>query len=426
MKKIILIACVTFFSIGVMAQTTDAEKLSTTVFLLGQSGNDSDEMVKIQAVEYFKKTHEAGFFQVSMPRFMITDKKAKAIFAVGGFVNARVAYDFNSVMPNLDFVPYDIQMTNTALNAERFLMDASTSRLYFKTVIATKKGPLQAYIETDFRGTNYSLRLREAYISFMGFKVGQAVSTFTDNGATFNTIDFEGPNGYTYGRNLMVQYKHAWQNGISAAIAVEYPVVNATYGSNTSSIYQRVPDIPLYVQYAWGEGSSHIRASGILRNMYYYDKIADQAIDQIGWGAQLSGVFTLGSSVQLYGQALYGQGIASYIQDLQGTGMDMLPNTHNNAKLCVGSQMAWLVGAQINITPKMPLTLGYSQVAQFDNNGQFLANDYRVGQYTACNLFYNFSSLWNVGVEYLYGSRTNFDGAFNQSHRVQLAIQLNF
>lgn len=397
---------------------------TTTVFVIG--GNRSHDSVKDQARRYFFRSQRPGFRQVDMPRFVITDSKAKAAFAIGGFVNFRTAYDFNEVLPNLDFVTYDIPTTSTNRGSQRVLMDASTSRLYFKTIVATKKGPLVGYIETDFRGQGNSLRLREAYVSFMGFTLGQTVTTFNDPQASFNTIDFEGPNAYTYGRNLMIQYRYGFKNGISVGVAAEYPVVSATYGSASAGIYQRVPDIPAYVQYAWNEGKSHIRASGILRNMFYRDNASMVDMDGLGWGAQLSGVFAIGKRVNLYGQALYGKGITPYIQDLQGSGLDIVPNMMNNGRMSSPAAMAWLIGGQINVIPKLPVTLGYSQVTLFDNNNMMQGSDYRIGQYVVANVFYNISRTWNVGIEYLYGTRINFDGAMGHSNRIQAAVQFNF
>lgn len=431
MKNILLAAFAALAATGVAAQEQNVDqqpsdkKPTTTVFILGHSPRPDE--IKKEAAAYFRRTFNDGFQQVQAPRFLLTDPKAKAMFSIGGFVNFRVGYDLANVIPNLDFVTYEIPMETTPFNRQRLLMDASTSRLFFKSVVRTAHGPLEAYIETDFRGGNYNLRLREAYVSFYGFTLGKTVTTFSDQAATFNTIDFEGPNGYVYERNLMLRYKYEAKSGFSMAIAAEFPVVNATYNEPLSEpIYQRVPDIPLYVQYAWDGGRSHIRASGLLRNMYYRDVALGKTFDELGWGAQLSGRFMLGRSVGLYGQIVYGEGLGSYIQDIQGTGSDMFPRKDMPCELAPVAQMGWLAGIQINLTKRMPLTLGYSQVTVFDTQGLLKPTDYRIGQYAVGNLFYNFSSMWSLGVEYLYGRRTNFDGVLGQSHRVQMAVQMNF
>lgn len=422
------------FGVGttaVFAQgSTDDKKIiipeGTTVFVLNGKGN-VDDTIKYNAYNYFYKTLRVGPQQVGMPRFLITDKNNKAVFTIGGFVNARVAYDFNNVIDNLDFVTYNIPMSSNIANSQRFLMDASTSRIYFKTLVNTKSlGSIEAYIETDFRGTNYALRLREAYISFKGFTFGQTVTTFCDLSASPNTIDFEGPNAYTYGRNLMIQYKHAFNEHWSVALAAEYPVLSATYNSTTEAIPQRIPDIPLYVQYAWNKGQSHIRASGIIRSLYYGNRVDNQVEYATGWGAQLSGIFKISNVVTAYGQALYGAGITPYIQDIAGMGMDLNPNPMLQGELQAPQTSAWLLGAQFNITPQLPLSIGYSQVHVIHKDDYSVPTDYKLAQYVVANVFYNISRSFSVGAEYLYGTRYNQDGTFGRSNRVQAMIQFNF
>lgn len=397
---------------------------ATNVIVIGDPQN---EVVQVEATEYFRNSLRSGFRQVGMPKFLITDKKSRAVFAIGGFVNFRTAYDFNNVIGNIDFTTYDIPMQHTASNNQRLLMDASTSRIYFKALINTPSGkPIETYVETDFRGTNYALRLREAYVSWNGILAGQTVTTFCDQSASFNTIDFEGPNGYTYSRNLMLQYTHGWDNGVSFGVAAEYPVVSAEVGSSANLIPQRVPDIPAYVQYAWNDGASHIRASGVLRNMFYENKVEGASVDQIGWGAQLSGVWKMNSRTTLYGQVLYGKGITPYVQDLSGNGLDMVPDHNNHGTLYTPISISWLAGVQYNITPQMPITLGYSQVLVENDKRDVNPKQYKLAQYVVMNVFYNFNKSLSVGAEYLYGTRYDQDNSFGKSNRVQMSVQFNF
>lgn len=104
----------------------------TSVLILGRVNFSSEDLIKRQAEQYFRSTLRRGPQQVGMPRFLITDNSGKAVFAIGGFVQARGAYDFNGKVNNLDFVTYDIPMTPTPQNRQGLLMDVSTSRIYFK------------------------------------------------------------------------------------------------------------------------------------------------------------------------------------------------------------------------------------------------------------------------------------------------------
>lgn len=408
---------------GASAQTEPEEKVK--VFIIGADGDNPQ--VKAFAIDSYRSTLRKGHQQSGMPRFLITNKNAKAVFTIGGFVNFRTAYDFNNVIDNKDFVTYQIPMSVTPSDKQRFLMDPTTSRLFFKTIIdAGKFGPIEGYIETDFRGDKGVLRLREAYISFKGFLFGQAATTFCDLEASPNTIDFEGPNAYTYGRNAMIRYSHKWGKHWSAAIAIEMPSISATTGNHAYTIPQRVPDIPIYAQYSWNEGASHVRASGIFRTLYYRDEVQNDTRAEFGWGVQLSSVYKICPKLTAYGQLVYGEGITPYIQDLNGNGLDMVPNPRHSGQLQTFPMMAWLVGAQYSLTKKAALSVGYSQVNLWNKNGYFNPDQYRYSQYVVANVFYNITSYLKAGVEYLYGTRHDMNHVFGHANRAQAMVQLNF
>ncbi len=405
-------------------------KHNPMVFILNSHQDDRMDIIEVKrrALERYARTMASGYNSVGMPNFMLSDRRANAIFAIGGYAELRTAYDMGGRVDNLDFVTYDIPTMYDPANRQGLLMDASTSRLYFKSVIATNSlGPIESYIETDFRGYDNSLRLREAYVKFLGLTFGQTTTTFCDPNATFNTIDFEGPNAYTYRRNLMIRYQMDMGRGWSMGAALEMPHMSATYGMYSDPLPQRVFDIPLYFQYSWNK-HSHVRASGILRTMNYYDYYKMEDRHNFGWGAQLSTSSNISDCVRVFGMAVYGEGIANYIQDLQGVGMDMAPSTEMMGEMNTPPAMAWFAGAQVNITERLPMTVGYSQVRMYSGKGKnmLMPTDYKLGQYVVTNIFYKFTRSLSAGAEYLYGTRHNFDGDFGKASRLQMAVRLNF
>lgn len=394
----------------------------TSVYIIG--GDQSDSLAQERAAQIFREHLRTGLQADGMPRFLITDPKAKAVFAIGGYINFRMGYDFNNISPEAEFTPFALETNPEIKNKQMFLMDASTSRFYFRTVILVGRKVLQGYLSTDFRGPGTSLRLREAYISYSGFTFGKTISTFTDMTASFQTIDFDGPIGLSSTRNFLLRYEHEWAKGLSVALGLEYPFTNGRYGEFTTKEYPRVPDVPGYVQYDWGAG--HLRLSGIMRNMSYFDNVQKKSASDIGWGIKLGGNSGIGKRVKLFGEVTFGQGLSNLICDLNESDYDLIENPARPGTMVSPRTVGWFAGLQYNILPKLPLTIGYSQVNVFDRNRVMLPSDYRIGRFVACNLFYHISNFWFVGLEYLYGTRTDFDGAFGQANRIQAAVQFNF
>ena len=381
----------------------------------------------------FAETQRRGFQQPHNPQFVFSTHDHRFMLGLGASVNLRTSYDFMGAMGNIDFVPYDIPMSRNYANRQRVMMDASTSRIFLKGIIETDCiGRIVAFTDIDFRGGDefsYLPRLRSAYVQLMGFTVGRDVSTFCDLEAAPTTVDFQGPNAYNFRFTEMIRYEHSFlRNHLTVGIAAEMPQVSATYGEHFSPIYQRVPDGIAYIQYAWGENrSSHIRASGVIRDMYLHDNVNGKNTTQLGWGAQFSGHIDLGRWVDLYMNGVYGRGITPYIQDLAGAPYDFAYNPSNPERMQTMPMWGWQAAAQINIIPgKMWLAGGYSEVRLEKHNGYLSDNQYHKGDYIFGNAFCNLSPNFTIAVEYLHGSREDMGGSKSSANRVSLMARYNF
>ena len=124
---------------------------------------------------------------------------------------------------------------------------------------------------------------------------------------------------------MLVQYVTSQYKGFSAAVSAELPSASYTNTTSTRSIAQRFPDIPLYLQYAWNKGDSHVRLSGILRELSYRDLVAGKNHFVTGWGVQLSAVADIVGGLSFFGHYTYGKGIGYYINDLSGEDYDLVP-----------------------------------------------------------------------------------------------------
>lgn len=429
MKKIIFIAAlpVVLGCSTVMAAEVDSIFTPTAVVV----SNENDE-VKNNSYEVMKAMYEANglhFQDPRAPRFLFLDRKGRVALGIGGYVKATMSVDMGGIANNPDFITYNIPAPPQPDMRSQFQMDASTSRIFFKLVGRnTVVGDFSVYIESDFRGTAagyYGMRLRKAYVQLWRLRIGRAWSTFTDVATVPPTIDNQGPSGTTISMNTMLQYVQPLGNHWSMAMAVE--AATATYTTDhqyNRYINQRIPDVPSYVQYEWNEGSSHIRLSNLFRALSYRNLVADKNKYVIGWATQLSGVVKASSHVTFYFQGSYGRGYATYLNDLGGNGYDLVPGERNGTMVAPYA-MGVVGGVQYTIIPGLFVSAAYSRCRLFDEPS-LAATTYRNGQYVVANAFYSPFSNCQVGVEYLYGNRRNYDGVSGDAHRINAMIQYNF
>ena len=356
------------------------------------------------ATQDYIETHRPGFQQSEKPQFVFASKNNRFSFSLGGFVSLRAGYD----------------------------LDASTSRLFMKAITNTRAlGRVVIYMDADFRGGaegSYTPRLRSAYVSFKGLTLGRDVTTFCDLQAAPTTIDFQGPNAYNFNFATMIRYEVSFaRRHMTFGVAAEMPNVSATYGENFKPMHQRVPDFPMYLQYAWGDDrSSHIRASGVIRNPYMHKVSKNSTTSLLGWGVQFSGTIKCCDWFRLFMNGVYGEGITPYIQDLTGSGLDFTPNPEDPSLVRMMPMWGWQAAGQINITPRLFVSGGYSTVRVQRSHGYYTDDQYKQGQYIFGNIFYSLTPRCKVAGEYLYGSRKDMNSMKNHANRVNVMVQYSF
>ena len=384
------------------------------------------------AIDDHRNATRKGFKQVAMPSAIFADKHNNFSFAIGGDVALRAAYSFDRTINNIDVVPYDVPMTLTPADKQEIRMDATTSRLFLRGIANTEKlGQVHIFMDFDFRGGSagsYTPRIRSGYVSMLGLTVGRDVSTFCDLTAAPTTIDFQGPNAYNFRFTTMIRYEYEFlDRHLKVGAAAEMPSVSATYGETLEAIPQRVPDFPVYFQFAWGENrESHIRASAVFRDMYLYNKARQHEDDLFGWGVQFSGTIHATKYLQLFMNGIYGEGITPYINDLMGSGLDFTPRPDDPTRVQATPMFGWQVAAKGNILSDLSVSGGYSAVTVCKKNGFYSADQYRQGQYIFGNVFWQFTPRFVLGAEYLYAHRKNMDGTKAHANRINILAKYSF
>jgi opacity protein-like surface antigen len=232
----------------------------------------------------------------------------------------------------------------------------------------------------------------------------------------------------TFYRATQVMLRYGFDWGLSMGVSVENPNVNAEYNEFVGVDVQRVPNVPVFIQYdLMGNSNNHIRLGGIMRDIYYTDKITGGNSDIVGWGVQASLLATM-AGFQLKGQFTIGEGIGSLVNNISNIGVDIVPDPESPGKAMLLRSESWYAGLQYNFTKNFMVSAAYSQTALHSKNGYagYNPNASRKGQYLVANAIYNLTDNLQIGVEYLHGWRTNFDETVSNANRVNLSARYDF
>lgn len=367
-----------------------------------------------------------AFEDPAAPRFLFLDKKGAVALGIGGYFKAIGEYDFDGAVNNNDFYTNLIPVPFSAAQRQRFGASAAHSTIFLKMVTRpTKLGRIIVYIQTNFTGDNggYGLKLKQAYLTVGHVTIGKARSVFADGPAMAPTVDDQGPSGQVTAKNMAVQYVSPSYKGFSFAVSAETAPRSYTEGPQTEAIDQRCPDIPAYVQYAWDGGSSHVRLSGIFRELSYRDELTAENKFATGWGAQFSAVGDIYGGLGFFGHYTYGKGIASYVNDLADLDYDLVPGSEG--KLKAAGAAGWTAGLKYQFNENFFVTGSYSRAQLYDTDG--MASDtFRYSQYIAANAFYNPIEDLRIGLEYIHGTRRDISGQHGHANRLELAMQYSF
>lgn len=408
-----------------------------------QSPSDNETITRIEILShndtsvYYTTLHENAPHLIhikDVPRFALLGKESKFYMGVGANIKAVPTFDFGNPIPDPNyFVTSGIPMNISPGNGGQFKISAQQSNIYLNIVaLPGEKDQLGAYVSMNFLGNNYAPKLQHAYLKYRGITAGYTYTIFADAAATPATIDYEGPNALATIIHGMVAYeptfgKHKeWQAGIG----IDMPETSCTYADRTVKVNQRIPDIPMYIQRKWAGGNGWLRLAGIVRNMYYRNEQAGKNVDKVGWGIKLSGKTPIAGGLSASYMALYGKGIASYIQDLNGMGMDLMPDPSDPSRLDLVKAWSGAWSLQYQFSPKVFCTATYSHVRnyarQFADSSSDWKTGYKYAQYAVGNIFYQINSIVQVGAEYIYGRRVDFDGSQAHDNRIEAMLQVSF
>jgi len=370
-------------------------------------------------------------------------------FEIYGFAQADFIQDFDGRLdPDWDdaFRPSKIGIDEQFGSDGQSSISVKQSRFGVKGSMPTGEGgtPLTFKFEFDLFGTGAdagqtTFRLRHAYGEWGALLAGQTNTLFMDGDVFPNTIDYWGPAGMVFYRNVQLRYTPFKSENSHFSIAVERPGNDIDSG-NLRLIEgfedlqvqndETLPD--LTAQYRYGGEWGHVQVAGILRKVGF--EVRETSADRWSSGSETGWGINLGSSINTIGndkillQFVYGEGIASYMND---GGMDLAPTARfdETAVTDVEAEAIPLTGVVAYYdhywTPKWSSSIGYSYT-EVDNTNFQAADTFNKGEYASVNLLHFPGENLMLGGEFLYGRRTNNDGADGDDMRFQFTVKYNF
>lgn len=271
------------------------------------------------------------------PYFLMMSRDAKLAMGIGGAVRMRGYYDFDGAMPSSAFLPYTIPVPADKYNRRKLSATPAGTALFFQIIGINKTlGNFSAFIQGNFDGYDgLGFKIKKSYVIINDWTIGYNTSTFVDPAANPPVIDASGPNGQTNNTSVLLRWMHSMKSRWMVAASVEFPSSKvAADGVLTKKQNDWFPDIVAFGQYQWAQGEGHLRLSGLLRVMPYYDLVTDHDHSKIGWGAHLSTVSPIGYGWKVYGSVVGGAGIGSYTNEMMADNLDLL-NTPSTPDRCM-------------------------------------------------------------------------------------------
>jgi outer membrane murein-binding lipoprotein Lpp len=360
-----------------------------------------------------------------------------------GFAMLDSGYDFATNNPDW----FDV-VRPTKLNAApgefgpdgKVYFGVRQTRFGVKTATETPLGQLNTRFEFELFGTGVdagqtTFRLRHAWGELAAIGAGQTWSPFMDIDVFPNTIEYWGPNGMVFYRNVQVRWMPL-RGRTQVSIAAERPGATADQGQYSDFIelqnvkpHFTLPDFTGHVRFDrdWG----HLQIAGIFRKISWVDTNPAQpnlSGTFYGWGVNVSSNLKFNTNNIGKFSVVYGSGIENYMNDAPvDVGVQSNPSNPTAPKRGVTLPVLGVVSfLDHNWSPRFTTSAGYSMVNIQNPNGD-LADAFHQGHYAIGNLLFYPVKQVMMGTEFQFGRRVNFADGFNTNdYRLQFSFRYDW
>jgi DcaP outer membrane protein len=371
-------------------------------------------------------------------------QETKPTMEVYGFTMLDMGHDFTQIHPDW----FDtLRVTKLPSFEDEFGEDHNTfagvrqSRLGVRSSTPTTLGDLKTTFEFELFGTGVdsgqtTFRLRHAWGELGQFAAGQYWSPFTDPDVFPNSLEYWGPTGLAWYRNVQFRWTPVTAERNSLMFALERPGASGDQGIyadriELQNIRVRFPAPDFTAAYKMTRDWGYARVAGQVRWIKWDDVLVDRfdlSGSATGWGLNFTTNLKVGSRDVIRGAFVVGEGIQNSMND-SPVDIGIQNNLQNAVTPIVGKPLpmtALSLFLDHSWSARFSTAVGYSR-QDIDNTDGQAANAFRTGQYALANLLYTPVPNAMVGAELQWGRRTNFsDGFSSDGLKLQFSFKYNF
>ncbi len=357
-----------------------------------------------------------------------------------GHIMLDAIYDFDRVNPDWNDtlrpsqIPVNCPGDAGCGSDGELIFGVRQTRYGVNASVPTDIGVIKTKLEFELFGVGTDAgkitpRLRHAWAEINQFGFGQTNSVFMDGDVFPNSIDYWGPSGMMFFRNIQARWTPVSTESQRIAIALESPSAGIDSGKVSEVApaldvrsKEELPDLTAHwrIQREWG----HFQAAGILRQVAFEatDDVTGEAFsgEEFGYGVNLSGTLNTVGRDRLRWQVAVGEGIGNYLND---GGIDLAPDEQLRATTV--PVIGWLLFYDRWWNDRWSSSIGWSGVDMDNTRGQD-DDAFDTLDYGLVNLLHYPADNITVGAELIHGALSLNDSADGTDTRVQFSFKFNF
>ena len=308
----------------------------------------------------------------------------------------------------------DVAKTN-GQTRDKLVATAKTTRLGLDFKTSVNGAEVGGKLESDFAGTNDSFRIRQAYLTYENWLIGQTQSNFLSNHAPF-MIDFSTNVGGGTTRLPMVRYGFDLTPATQLFLAAEKP------NSSAEDIKSSVPTLTAKLAHNFDDKKGNASARALVE--VYKDENVNKR--KAGWGLAAGTTYQVLDPLKATLDVSYTKGVNGI---LYGTNANAaFVDDEGNRNIEQNEIWAVQTGLTYSILSNLKTSLGYGALfADKDSDYADLnptAN--KEVQQAWLNLVYSPVKPLEFGIEYVNGERKTFNNEKFKDNRIGLMSKYSF